>query len=423
MSSDDIRPEPSSNPLFGCGCFAALLMNCVAFVLCVYVVQVNSLIPLAIARLTATPMRAETVIAFFATHTPTVTITPTPTATATPTITPFPTDTPTFTPTPSPTETATATPTNTLPPPTATVTPTSPALSGVTGAASLPIPTMPIQPAVGLFTLLDLPHQAVLPLDPGPIAFEWQWGKDGCTEVPAAFGFELQIWPELSGYGPLAAMNAKAEQKQVGCDAKTGDRTFLVPDLRQTAGVNAAPGNERFLWKVAYVQFEPYAVLAISEVRLFVLPSKGGAPAPTPTSAPRTEGIGGVITLLALDDGYQVRQSDEKLEFQWQWGIARDCRLPPTGYGFEVRIWPEISLQPPLGAMGDAKVAQASITCDPFNGAWHYQTFKLGEVLGIRQGLAQRIGRYRWDVVLVQFEPYQVIIQPQSRAFDLPKAN
>lgn len=405
------RPN-STVSQFGCGCPVALLVGVAFYVLFFHLLTTNPLIQTTLAQLTATPITSETMVALL--------ISPTPTHTFTPTSTPTHTPTPTFTHTPTPTPTATPSPTETFTPtPTATPsqTPTRPPTVPVRG--TLPLPTAPISSDVGVINLLGLPNNVALPNNPGPVSFKWQWGTGGCVKIPDGFGFELRIWPNRPTYGPLAATDATATQKEIGCDALTGDRTLLIHDLAQTPGVNAVGGGS-FVWNVAYVQFEPYTELVLSEVRLFEFRPDVAPPLPTAPPIPRTDGVGGVISLEALENNYQVLQSEKKLQFKWFWGVDRTCRRPPTGYGFELRIWPELFDQPPLGAMGDALIAQDSIFCD--NGSWNYQTFEINQILGIQQGLPKGIGRYRWDVVLVQFEPYQIIVQPESRAFDLPRA-
>ncbi|MDM8528518.1 hypothetical protein QUF58_09945 [Anaerolineales bacterium HSG24] len=412
MTESTSPNKPNSSAIFQFGCAIAILLNCVASCWLIYFVQTNNqTITDKVEKLTTTPITQQTVVAYFITDTPTPTNTPTETPTQTPIPTRTPTPSSTYTPTPyTPTPSPTMTPMSTFTP--------TPTITNTPG----PIPTAPIGPDVGVINLLDLSHLAVLPENPGPVNFKWRWGtQPGCPDILPEFGFELRIWPEGRGYGPMAAMNAQSDRAQVGCDEKTGDRNYLVPDLRQTAAGQIVGGG-RFVWDVAYIQYEPYAVIAVSEVRVFELQGSHPPPAPVPTEPLRTEGIGGAIELLALKDNYQVLQSEEKLEFQWFWGADRSCRLPPQGYGFELRIWPEISGQPPLGAMGDAVTAQISISCDSFDGSWRYQSYKLKEIEGIRRGLFNSISRYRWDVVLVQFEPYQVLDQPINRAFELPKS-
>ena len=177
--------------------------------------------------------------------------------------------------TPAPTATPTLTPTNTpLPPspPTLEVTATLTTSTTLTETAALS-PTTPITtptPMPGTFGTIGLfapDSGAAVPLNSG-LDFKWQWNGSPACNLPQGYGFEVRIWPAITGYGPLGAMDAVASQPQVGCDPENGIYNYNLADL------NSAPGVQqtwvgKFLWDVAFVRLNPYTVTVDSGERLF----------------------------------------------------------------------------------------------------------------------------------------------------------
>jgi hypothetical protein len=206
---------------------------------------------------------------------PTATRTPPASKTYTPTSTPRPTDTAT------PKPTATASPTNTPSPPTRTPTPP------VTPARSISPTQTPLPSGLGTgpaIILIELPDKFSLRADASRVEFKWIWEGKECAPPPEGQGFEIRIWPEQPGFGPLGAMDA-SKQDEIACDPKSGTRSYEIGNLRGTPGVSAV-GSGRFRWDVALVKLDPYTPIAVSGSRIFDLPP---VPTPTPTPSESTE--------------------------------------------------------------------------------------------------------------------------------------
>lgn len=193
-----------------------------------------------------------------------------PVETATPTQTLPPTETPTPEPTPtpigqpvSPADTPILPPTSVAASPLTTTLVTSPTLTQT-------IPTTGT--AFGVIALIEPQSGLNLPANVGGLELKWQWsGANGCR-VPENYGFEVRIWPAVTGYGPLGVMDAVKEQKDVFCDPETGIFKYQVVNLKSTPGVKAT-GAGNFLWDVAYVQLKPYYTVLLTslEQRLFAI--------------------------------------------------------------------------------------------------------------------------------------------------------
>ncbi|RME98816.1 MAG: hypothetical protein D6768_16415, partial [Chloroflexi bacterium] len=126
----------------------------------------------------------------------------------------------------------------------------------LTATTSLPQPASPVGP----FVLLE-PFQGFV-LQPGinELEFKWRWaGKKNC-QPPEGFGYELRIWPAVTGYGPMGVTDAVANQQAFFCDAKSNVASYRVDDLKGTPGVSAM-GAGKYLWDVAYIQLDPYTVV------------------------------------------------------------------------------------------------------------------------------------------------------------------
>jgi hypothetical protein len=213
-----------------------------------------------------------TVVSLGPTATPSATATPplpTPTATASPTplaVSPVATPTPIGASPPSPT--ATATPNLINLPASPVETPT------IALTAAPPEPPAPAGGAVtpGIINLIEPQQNAVVPAGPNQLDFKWQWrAGQGCGSLPDGYGFELRVWPAVTGYGPLGVMDAVANQKDIGCDFKTGLYNYTILDLKGAPGIKAMEGAGKFLWDVAYIQLQPYTVIVTSPPGLFEL--------------------------------------------------------------------------------------------------------------------------------------------------------
>jgi hypothetical protein len=283
--------------------------------------------------------------------------------------------------------------------------------------------TLPARPfnITDKILLLEPAENVQMKEEPGRLEFKWVWVGHGCAKPPQNQGFEIRIWPDQAGATPMGVMDAK-KQDAIRCEEKTGTRTFEVGNLRGAPGVMAGGGGGQFRWDVALVQLDPYAPQAAAASRVFELPA--GPPTVTPTPGPTrvpqpvaVEKDWGGITLTQPDDNTVLAAGTKKLEFHWVWSLSPNCERPPAGYGFELRIWPEQAGVAPMGAMGDAKGAQTAIFCE--SGHFGYLVNNLNTTPGVLQ---IGTGRLRWDVVLVQLDPYTILITPISRAFDLPSA-
>ena len=110
-------------------------------------------------------------------------------------------------------------------------------------------------------------------------------------------------------------------------------------------------------------------------------------------------------------------EKTKQFEFQWRWSLSTACELPPEGYGFELRLWPDYPGYGPLGAMGDARLSQDQVSCEGAVGKFRYMVTDLNKTPAFQIAGA---GRFRWDVVLVRLDPYQIVVQPGSWSFEIP---
>ena len=206
------------------------------------------------------------------------------------------------------------------------------------------------------------------------------------------------------------------------CDGASGTRMVEVGNIRHTPAVSETLAG-RFGWHVALVELESQKLIAISESRVFDLPPPITTPTPTPTPTPprATWPAGqaaGDIILEQPQDGVALPEKTKQFEFQWRWSRSNACELPPPGYGFELRIWPDYPGYGPLGAMGDARENQDDIFCDEANSTFRYMVTDLNKTPAFQ---AAGAGRFRWDVVLVRLgEDYEVVVQPGSRSLEIP---
>jgi hypothetical protein len=265
---------------------------------------------------------------------------------------------------------------------------------------------------------VELPDKIALPIDVGRVEFKWVWDGHGCTLPPEGQAFEIRIWPDMPGVTPLGVMDA-SETDAIVCDEKSGTRSYEVGNLRGAPGVSSADSG-RFRWHVALVKLDSQTLIAVSESRAFDLPP--GVPTPTPTPTPPRVVLAagqdaGVISLEEPADNFSLPEGTEQFEFRWRWSPAGACELPPPGYGFELRIWPEHPDMSPEGVMGDASASQADVFCDPSRNLFGYRVMNLEKTRAVIKAGA---GRFRWDVILVKLDPYEIVIWSGSRAFELP---
>lgn len=270
-------------------------------------------------------------------------------------------------------------------------------------------------PVKGDIELIELPASLQFNQDTLRVEFKWVWKDKGCQPPPNGQGFEVRIWPERPGFGPLGVMDA-ADQDAIFCDEKSGTRMFAAGNLRSAPGVMAVDGGP-FRWDVALVQLDPYIVLNVAPSRAFYLPPAAPAFTPTPTP-PRAASIGGRIDLLEPPNNQTLPPGAEKVEFRWRWSQSPACQLPPPGYGFELRVWPSLSNAAPMGAMGNAAENQAQIFCDPTAGLFSYQVPNINLIPATKE---RGSGDYRWDVILTRLTPYSPTLFSEVRVFWLPE--
>jgi hypothetical protein len=329
---------------------------------------------------------------------------------------PTPRPWPTHTPTPTFTATLTLTPTNTPSPSILQPEPgVSPANGTPAGTASAATEGVVVNggPISGNIIPVELADHISLPANVERVEFKWIWKDRGCEAPPDGQGFEIRIWPERPGYGPMGIMDA-ADQSVIACDEKTGARIYEMGDLRAAPGVNAVDGG-RFRWEVALVQLDPYEALDVSPSRIFDLPSALPPPSPTPTPR-RVSSTEGIITPVEPLHNYLFPAETKKVEFRWRWSQAPNCELPPADYGFELRIWPEQPDFQPLGAMGNAREKQAEIFCDPMSGLFSYT---VPHIWLTPAALQTKATRFYWDVTLIQLEPYKPVNSSEKRIIEL----
>ncbi|MCP4359477.1 MAG: hypothetical protein GY796_15820 [Chloroflexi bacterium] len=287
-------------------------------------------------------------------------------------------------------------------------------------------PDAPPDPTPGSpIKLIEIPDKIILPAEPGPVEFKWVWKTEEilCQSLPEDQGFDIRIWPDASGTGPLGATGIIKIQADIVCDEKSGTRMFKVEDLRTSPGVQETDGAGQFRWNVALIDLtSPFNQHAVSESRTFqLLPLKTPTPTVTPTPIPRVcacdGGVGGEIILEELKHETTLPPDVETVEFQWRWSASDTCERPPHGYGFEVRIWPEHPDFNPMGAMGDAAQSQKDIFCDPADGIYRYGVTNFQNTPGVKRAGA---GRFYWHVILFESDPYRDVVLSESRIFTIP---
>jgi hypothetical protein len=148
------------------------------------------------------------------------------------------------------------------------------------------------------------------------------------------------------------------------------------------------------------------------------LPTATRRPANTPTPirplAPRpspTITVDGTIELIAPADNLQI--ASDTVEFKWKWHENKGCEQPPEGFAFEIRVWHDNNAAPPMGAM-DARLEKLNIRCDASTGT---RAFTIGRIRDVPGAKGLPGGRLRWDVALVQLDPYQPIVTTPYHTF------
>jgi hypothetical protein len=231
--------------------------------------------------------------------------------------------------------------------------------------------------------------------------------------MPDGYGFDVRIWPEGPVLAPLGVTDAM-DQKGIFCDPKSSTFGYEVGNLRGAPGV-AELGAGRFRWDIALVQLDPYKPIDVSGSRIFDLPPGPATVTPTP-GLPRAAALDRVVTLVEPPHDSSLPAAVTQVEFTWRWGEI--CQYPPEGYGFELRIWPEGTQYAPMGAMGDARLAQSNVVCNTETGVFGYRVSNLTTIPALRQVSS---GRFMWDMLLVQLDPYQVISGSSPAIFIVPK--
>ncbi|MCB0168880.1 MAG: hypothetical protein KDI79_31925 [Anaerolineae bacterium] len=132
-----------------------------------------------------------------------------------------------------------------------------------------------------------------------------------------------------------------------------------------------------------------------------------------PPTATATAGatLDGWIEPVSPDENFYLPA--DGLTFQWQWHDNKGCQQPPDGYGFEIRVWRDVSTDFPQGAM-NARDEKPNITCDPKSGVYTFSVGNVKKVPGIQNS---EFGRFRWDIAIVQLDPYAPVITSPSRVF------
>ncbi|RME71629.1 MAG: hypothetical protein D6784_14870 [Chloroflexi bacterium] len=123
----------------------------------------------------------------------------------------------------------------------------------------------------GVIVLLE-PEQGFV-LQPGinELEFKWRWGYGKGCQPDEGYGYEVRVWPAVTGYGPMGVTDAVKNQSEFFCDPVSQVASYRIPNLRGAPGVSAV-GSGKFLWDVAYITLDPYTVVYASEPRLFEIP-------------------------------------------------------------------------------------------------------------------------------------------------------
>ncbi|MCB0213778.1 MAG: hypothetical protein KDJ52_30835 [Anaerolineae bacterium] len=132
---------------------------------------------------------------------------------------------------------------------------------------------------------------------------------------------------------------------------------------------------------------------------------------PTATPTPAGVSVDGWIEPIAPDENFYLPA--DGLTFQWKWHENKGCQPPPDGYGFEIRVWRDVSTDFPKGAM-NAKEEKVNITCDAASGIYSFTIGNVKKVPGVSNA---DFGRFKWDIAIVQLEPYAPVFASQPRIF------
>jgi len=219
----------------------------------------------------------------------------------------------------------------------------------------------------------------------------------------------------LAGAGILAAMGLIGLGLFIFMSRRTSTVTVTTATSTATAEVVVAAATPQpGIIIVASATPKPTVKLAEQSNDTIIQPptaTRRPTTTPTPARAKPTPAnvvvLDGFIELVAPADNIQV---GEAVEFQWKWRENKGCQPPPAGYAFEIRVWPDNNTSPPMGAM-DAGAEKSQINCDPDSGVHSFVIGKIRDVPGAK-GLSA--GRLRWDVAIVQVDPYQPIIMPAT---------
>jgi hypothetical protein len=122
----------------------------------------------------------------------------------------------------------------------------------------------------------------------------------------------------------------------------------------------------------------------------------------------------GQIKIVELSNNIALPADVGRVEFKWVYQ-GPDCAPLPDGQGFEIRIWPEQPGYIPLGVADAAN--QDDILCDPENGT---RTYEIGYLRNAPGVALVNGGRFRWEVALVQLDPYKLLDVSEPRVFELP---
>ncbi|HMQ51228.1 MAG TPA: hypothetical protein PKD98_03955 [Anaerolineae bacterium] len=121
--------------------------------------------------------------------------------------------------------------------------------------------------------------------------------------------------------------------------------------------------------------------------------------------------VDGVIELV--EPAHDIQVLPDLVNFRWRWQPNKNCQPPPDGYAFEIRVWRDVDNAAPMGAM-NAQAEKQRITCDPATGIYSLAVGNLPSIPGTG---GAKDGRFRWDVALVQLDPYQPVVTTNYRLF------
>lgn len=185
------------------------------------------------------------------------------------------------------------------------------------------------------------------------------------------------------------------------------DSEVILGESQVTPTATLVPGETR----------PPTATLAPGETRRptsTLSPRSTEKPVPTstdqtkPTSPPTPQASAQLeepVILVAPRNEFVL--PSKSAEFQWRLGNERNCQALPDGLGFELRIWPDGSH--PMGAM-DATADQDKIGCQA--GIYTYTIGDITMASGVKNS---NTDRFRWDVAVVQLNPYKPLHSYQDR--------